>query len=269
MPRFRLTLAYDGQPFCGWQRQKNGPSIQEALEFALQKIAGRPITVMGAGRTDSGVHALAQEAHFDLQTDLSPETLGRALNALTARSIMISEIKAVDRSFHACRSAIGRYYTYKIDQSRHPSPFLQDRAWWFRYPLQIDRMAQAGQMLLGRHDFSAFRASSCQAKSPVKQIYALNIRKKGRVIEISVHGDAFLHHMVRNIVGSLVKVGRKEWSVAEFTAIFQGGDRTLAGPTAPATGLYLVAIAYPKPWNQQIWSLDDTLGTEITPPESL
>lgn len=246
MPRYRLTVEYDGTPYVGWQRQDNGPSVQGHLADAVQRLTGESVIVTGAGRTDAGVHALGQVAHFDLERDWEPFRLMEALNYhLKPESIALLDCQTADPEFHARFSATGRHYRYLIANRRAPLTVDRDRQLEVTRQLDAEAMHEAAQILVGRHDFTSFRASLCQAKSPVKTLSRLCVFRQLRdVIAIEVSAPSFLHHQVRNIVGSLLFVGSGKWNAADLQAALDARDRAAAGPTAPAHGLYLVAVDY-------------------------
>jgi tRNA pseudouridine38-40 synthase len=247
MARYKLTLEYDGRGFVGWQRQDNGPSIQQALEDAIERFSGERVAVTGAGRTDAGVHALGQVAHFDLAAARDPDEVFGALNYhLKPAAIAVLATEAADDDFHARFSAIGRRYRYRIVNRRAPLTLSAGRAWWVPAALDAEAMNEAAQGLVGRHDFTSFRASQCQAKSPVKTLDSLVVARRGEVIEILASARSFLHNQVRNMVGSLALVGEGKWTGADLAAALAARDRTAAGPCAPPEGLYLVAVDYPK-----------------------
>ncbi|MBO6783292.1 MAG: tRNA pseudouridine(38-40) synthase TruA [Alphaproteobacteria bacterium] len=245
MTHFRITVEYDGTPYVGWQRQDNGPSIQAALESALREFCGEDVAVHGAGRTDAGVHALGQVAHFDIARDTDAATVIDALNHfLRHEPISVLETEAVDEDFHARFSATRRHYRYRI-LNRRPRPTVtRGRVSWVPVPLDADAMASAAQCLVGEHDFSSFRASICQAKSPVKTLDRLDVSRHGDEIHVEASARSFLHHQVRNIVGTLELVGKGRWSADDVSAALDARDRAAAGPTAPACGLYLLSVDY-------------------------
>lgn len=247
MPRYKLVVEYDGSLFHGWQRQSNGPSIQEALEDALFKFCGERATVFGAGRTDAGVHAWGQVAHVDLARNVDPDTMRKAVtfHMKPAAIAVLSAERAAD-DFHARFSAIERAYLYRIVNRSAPLALERHRAWHVFQPLDTGRMHEAAQFLLGRHDFTTFRASNCQANSPVKTLDALDVMRDGNEIRIVARARSFLHHQVRNMVGSLKLVGEGRWSAADLRAAFEARDRTQGGPTAPPEGLYLTGVKYPE-----------------------
>jgi tRNA pseudouridine38-40 synthase len=246
MPRFKLTLEYDGTDFVGWQRQDNGPSIQQALEQAVAGFAGIETVVHGAGRTDAGVHALGQVAHIDLPTEHSADTVRDALNAhLRPRSIAVLEACLVEDDFHARFSARARHYLYRIVTRPAPLTLTRGQAWLQRGDLDAEAMHHAAQVLLGKHDFTTFRAAKCQAKSPVKTLDRLDVVRVGDDITVTASALSFLHHQVRSIVGSLKLVGEGKWSSQDLKAALDAADRSRCGPVAPAHGLYLTGVDYP------------------------
>ncbi len=245
MTRFKLTLEYDGAAFVGWQRQDNGPSVQQALEEAVTGFCGETATVHGAGRTDAGVHALGQVAHLDLEKPTTAETLRDAVNAHLKPApvaVLAAEVAADD--FHARFSATERRYLYRIVNRRPPLALERGRAWWVPRPLDAAAMHAAAQVLVGKHDFSSFRASECQAKSPVKTLTAIEVSRLAEDIEIRARAPSFLHHQVRNFAGSLRLVGEGKWSAAKVKQVLEARDRNAAGQTAPAEGLYLTEVVY-------------------------
>ena len=246
MARFKLTLEYDGAPFVGWQRQDNGPSVQAALEDALRALTGNAVEVVGAGRTDAGVHALGQVAHIDLDDDrFDGRKLREALNYhLKPAPIAVLAAAPAAADFHARFSATARAYLYVIVNRRAPLAIDRGRAWQVRQPLDVAAMAAAAEPLLGHHDFTSFRAAQCQAKSPCKTLDRLTVTREGDEIHIEAGARSFLHHQVRNIVGTLKWAGEGKWTAREVAAALAARDRAAAGPTAPADGLYLVSVDY-------------------------
>jgi tRNA pseudouridine38-40 synthase len=243
--RYKLTLEYDGAGFAGWQRQDNGPSVQAALEAAVLGFCGETVTVQGAGRTDAGVHALGQVAHVDLAKETHADTVRDALNAhLKPAAVAVLAAEAVDGDFHARFSALERAYRYRIVNRRAPLALDRGRAWFVPQTLDAAAMHDAAQALLGHHDFTSFRASECQAKSPVKTLDVLNVIRDGQELRIEARARSFLHHQVRNMVGPLKLVGESKWRRADVTRVLEARDRRAAGPTAPAEGLYLVSVGY-------------------------
>ena len=246
MARFKLTLEYDGAPFVGWQRQDNGSSVQAAVEDALRALTGQAVEVVGAGRTDAGVHALGQVAHIDLADErFDGRKLREALNYhLKPAPIAVLSAAPAPADFHARFSATARAYLYVIVNRRAPLAIDRGRAWQVRQPLDVAAMAAAAEPLLGHYDFTSFRAAQCQAKSPCKTLDRLTVTREGDEIHIEAIARSFLHHQVRNIVGTLKWAGEGKWTTREVAAALAARDRAAAGPTAPADGLYLVSVAY-------------------------
>jgi len=245
MPRYALTIEYDGGPFVGWQRQLNGASIQARLEDAVFAVNGARVVVHGAGRTDAGVHALGQVAHVDLVKDWPCDRLRDALNAhLKPDPIAICHVESVSLAFEARFSAIRRHYRYLIDNRRAPLTLTLGRAWHVKWSLDAQAMHEAAQSLLGRHDFTTFRASECQASSPIRTLERLDVRRSGERIEIDVSARSFLHNQVRSIAGSLEHVGSGKWCPADLIAALDARDRKRCGQVAPPQGLYLMAVDY-------------------------
>jgi tRNA pseudouridine38-40 synthase len=243
--RFRLRIEYDGGPFIGWQRQENGASIQQAMEEAVFAFCGEQTQVIAAGRTDAGVHALGQIVHLDLARICSPETLRDAINFhLKPRPIAVLDAAVAPGDFHARFSAAGRRYVYRIVNRRAPLALDRGRAWWLPRALDCAAMQEAALHLIGRHDFTSFRSSICQAASPVKTLDRLEVERAGEEIRIHAASRSFLHHQVRNMVGTLKLVGDGRWSPADVAAALAAKDRRAAGPTAPPEGLYLVEVRY-------------------------
>jgi tRNA pseudouridine38-40 synthase len=247
MPRYKLTLEYDGSGFVGWQRQANGLSVQEALETAIKRFCGETLTVFGAGRTDAGVHALAQVAHVDLPRELPNEVIRSALNHhLRPHAISVLEATPAAGDFDARLSAIGRVYRYRILNRRAPPTVDRGGVWHVAPPLDASAMQAGARHLIGHHDFSSFRDSLCQAKSPVKTLDGLEVVRTDDEIQVEARARSFLHHQVRNMVGTLKLVGLGRWAPDDVARALAARDRRAGGPTAPADGLYLVAVTYPK-----------------------
>jgi tRNA pseudouridine38-40 synthase len=246
MTRWRITVEYDGGRYIGWQRQENGPSIQQALEEAITAFCSETVRVHGAGRTDARVHAFGQVAHFDIEKETTPDTVRDAINAhLGVESISILDVLAVSDEFHARISARERVYLYRI-LNRRPAPTLDEsRVWHVPWELDAGAMHVAAQGLVGTHDFTSFRATACQAKSPIKTLDELEVQRVGSEIHIHARGRSFLHHQVRNMVGTLERVGAGKWTAENVAKALAARDRCAAGSTAPAKGLYLVSVAYP------------------------
>lgn len=246
MPRYRLTLEYDGTPFAGWQRQENGPSVQAALEDAVFKLSAERVTVTGAGRTDSGVHALGQVAHFDLNKEFPADTVRDALNAhLRPSPVSVIEALAVGEDFHARFSALARHYEYRILSRRAPPALDRARVWHVARVLDVETMQAAAQQLIGKHDFTTFRSIQCQANSPLKTLDRLDVSRSGNEIVVYARARSFLHNQVRSMVGSLRLVGEGKWSVTDMKRALEARDRAACGPVAPPEGLYLVRVDYP------------------------
>ena len=246
MPRFRITIEYDGTPFVGWQRQAEGLSIQGLLEEAIAKFTGETVTVHGAGRTDAGVHALGQVAHIELTKDWAPSRVRDAMNFhLRPHPIGIVAAEAAGPDFHARFSAVKRHYRYRLLTRRAPPILDKNRVWWTMRDLDADAMAEAAQALIGKHDFTTFRAAQCQAQSPVKTLDVFDIKRLGDEIVCEVSARSFLHHQVRSMVGSLKLVGEGKWTPADLGAALAARDREACGPVSPASGLYLVGVDYP------------------------
>jgi len=245
MPRYKLTLEYDGGPFRGWQRQGEGDSVQQALEDAVRGFCGEDVQVAAAGRTDAGVHARGQVAHLDLSRAVTPETLRNALNHhLRPRPVAVLEATVVGDDFHARFSAKARHYLYRIVNRRAPLALEAGRAWQVPTPLDAEVMHEAAQRLVGRHDFTSFRSALCQARSPVKTLDRLTVRRLDDRLEIMALARSFLHHQVRNMVGTLKLIGEGRFSVAHIEEVLGARNRAAAGPTAPACGLYLIRVDY-------------------------
>lgn len=248
MPRFRIVLEYDGSAFVGWQRQDNGMAVQQVLEKAVYGLAGTEVPIHGAGRTDAGVHALAQVAHFDLDTTITANKLREAMNAhVRPWPVAIVRADEVDGDFHARFSAVNRSYRYRILNRRAPPALDYNRCWHVPVKLDVEAMHDAAQVLLGQHDFSAFRATVCQAKTPVKSIDEISVQKAADEIHLDVSARSFLHNQVRIIAGTLRKVGEGHWTRTYVENALISRDRTRTGPTAPAHGLYLVRVRYQAP----------------------
>ena len=245
MTRFRLIVEYDGRPFVGWQRQDNGPSIQQKIEEAVQAITGETATLHAAGRTDTGVHALAMSAHVDIERTITAFRLSEGLNAkLRPWPIAILGAEPVAADWHARFSCTGRRYLYRIVNRRADLTLDAGRAWRVKVKLDAQAMHDAAQILVGRHDFTTFRSVQCQAQSPVKTLDRLDVRRDGERIEIHAAARSFLHHQVRSMVGCLELVGRGKWSAATLEAALQARDRNALGFNAPPDGLYFVEALY-------------------------
>lgn len=243
--RIALGIAYDGRPWQGWQKQPHGQTVQDALERALQAFVGAPVSTVCAGRTDTGVHGLNQVVHLDTGVQRTSESWVRGTNAHLPDSISVQWAQVVPAEFHARFSATARAYTYVILNTRVRHPLWQGRAGWVFQPLNIEAMQQAARCLLGEHDFSSFRSSQCQAKTPIRTLHQLDITQQGPRIVVNLRANAFLHHMVRNILGALVQVGQGRESVDYVAKVLEARDRTQGAPTFSPDGLYLTDVTYP------------------------
>lgn len=245
MARYKLTIEYDGGPFTGWQSQASGRSVQDVIERAVTTINGVTATVHGAGRTDAGVHALAQVAHVDLEKDWDEFKLRNALNGnLRGQPVSILLAEHVADDFHARFSAVRRYYLYRILNRRAPPALDRGKLWWLPAELDTNAMHDAAQHLVGKHDFTTFRAAQCQALSPVKTLDRLEVARYGELIEIRADARSFLHNQVRSMVGSLRLVGEGKWQPANIRRALTARDRAACGPVAPPEGLYLLRVGY-------------------------
>ncbi|CAN5745909.1 tRNA pseudouridine(38-40) synthase TruA [soil metagenome] len=256
MKRLVIGVQYDGSCWHGWQTQPNGKTVQDVLETALGLFAKFPIATVCAGRTDAGVHALEQIVHFDTHLDRSMHSWISGVNAFLPPSIVIRWIKEIEfldpsaqDNFHARFSAYARTYHYIIYNNPIRSPMWAQRAGWVFRPLDVDKMRQAAMHLIGEHDFTTFRAASCQAKSPVKHMYEIQIRQQGALIVFTLRSNAFLHHMVRNIVGALIFIGNGKKEPEWMASILVSRDRSLSAPTFMPDGLYLAKVEYDKKWD--------------------
>ena len=247
MPRYRLRIEYDGTPYVGWQRQENGPSVQGAIEAAILSLTGETVSIRGAGRTDSGVHAMGQVAHADLSRQWKEHTLRNALNAhlgMAGERVAILDAAEVPDDFDARFSAKKRHYLYRIISRRAPLALEANRAWFVARELDHEVMHAAGQVLVGRHDFTTFRAAQCQANSPVRTIDRLEVTRSGELIEIRVSAQSFLHNQIRSFAGTLKLAGEGKWTVDDVRAALEARDRKACGPVAPPDGLYFMAVDY-------------------------
>jgi len=246
MRRILITIEYDGGPFHGWQRQANGRTVQQVLEEAAHQLTGQETLVQAAGRTDAGVHASGQAAHLDVPEKFDAERVMAALNALVGQQpVSVIAAREVPADFHARFSATGRRYLYRILPRRQPPALDLGRVWHHKTALDTDAMQCAADMLIGRHDFTSFRATHCQADSPVRTLDTLDVASAGAEIHIHAAARSFLHHQVRNMVGTLALVGAGKWHPEQVAAALAACDRSAAGPTAPPEGLYLTAVSYP------------------------
>ncbi|MCC7275844.1 MAG: tRNA pseudouridine(38-40) synthase TruA [Alphaproteobacteria bacterium] len=245
MPRYRLLVEYDGGAFVGWQRQAKGLSVQQAIETAIDRFCGEEVRLHAAGRTDAGVHALGQVAHVDLAREWPVDNVRDAINFhVRPAPVAILEVAIVPADFHARIGARRRTYLYRIVNRRAPLALQRGRAWHVVRPLDGAAMHAAAQMLVGRHDFTTFRASECQARSPVKTLDSLDVVRHGDELRIHARARSFLHHQVRNMVGTLKLVGDGKWPAGRVAAALAARDRAAGGPTAPPDGLYLVGVEY-------------------------
>lgn len=245
MPRYKLTIEYDGGPYSGWQRQENGPSIQQSIEEAMFRFTGENVRLRCAGRTDAGVHALGQVAHVDLVKDWKTDTIRDATNVhLKPHPIAILQAERADDAFDARISARRRHYLFRILDRRTPPALDAGRVWHVPYPLDHEAMRDAAQAYLGEHDFTTFRAAECQANSPVRTIDRFDVMRHGPEIAIEVNARSFLHHQVRSMTGALLPVGRGRWSRRDVARILKAADRSLCPGLAPPCGLYLARVDY-------------------------
>ncbi len=257
--RYALGIEYDGRGFCGWQSQAGGGAVQDAVERALSIVADAPVRVVCAGRTDAGVHALEQVVHFDTESRRPDNAWVRGVNAHLPPSVAVCWAQEVPQEFHARFSALGRRYRYLL-LNRPQRPGLQaGRIGWYHRPLDASSMARAAAMLLGEHDFSAFRAAECQAKSPVRQLRVADVARRGELVVFDFAANAFLHHMVRNIVGALVDVGKGGRPAEWIADLLAGRDRRSAAPTFAAAGLYFAGVDYDPVWNLKVGAGDTAL----------
>jgi tRNA pseudouridine38-40 synthase len=245
MPRYKLTIEYDGTPFVGWQVQDNGPSVQGLVTAAIAAFTGEAATVSGAGRTDAGVHALGQVAHVDLAKDWDGDTVRDAINFhLRPQPIAVLAAEQVADTFDARFSATKRHYLYRVVNRRADLTLTHNRAWRVPRPLDCAAMHAAAQVLVGRHDFTTFRATECQAKSPVKTLDRLDVTRDADEVHVTAAARSFLHHQVRSMVGSLIHVGEGKWSAEDLANALEARERAACGQVAPPHGLYLVRVEY-------------------------
>lgn len=246
MTRWRLTIEYDGGPFMGWQRQDHGPSVQQSLEEALERMTGERAAVTAAGRTDAGVHALAMSTHADVARPLTPHRLREGLNALV-RPLPISVLEVAEAAddWHARFSCTGRRYLYRILNRRAPPALNAGKVWHVAVPLDVAAMREGAAHLIGRHDFTTFRSAHCQSDSPVKTLDRLEVSRVGEEIHIKAAARSFLHHQVRSMVGCLALVGRGQWAPEDVRTALEARDRAALGLNAPPHGLYFVEASYP------------------------
>lgn len=241
----RIVLAYDGAPYLGWQIQPQGPTLQSVLQDSIRIITGEQVVVKGSGRTDAGVHALGQVANFHTLSTIDHHGFVQALNSVLPPTVAVTGADEVDSTFDAQFSAVNKLYRYRVLNNRNRSPFELRRAWHINTILDVETMSSVTHILLGKHDFSSFRASGCVARIPVRTLSRCDVIREGDILSFELEGDGFLRHMVRNIVGTLIDVGRHRFSTDDFVAILESKDRTRAGRAAPPHGLYLVRVDYP------------------------
>ena len=247
MRRILITIEYDGTGLVGWQRQNNGPSVQAYLEAAAEKLTNRETPIQGSGRTDAGVHATAQAAHLDVPASLNNFAVVNGLNALLENDqISVLSAHPVGTDFNARFDAIDRGYLYRILDRRTPSSLRRHQLWHHRTPLDVQAMHEAAQQLVGHHDFTSFRATGCQANSPLRTLNSLSVSREGDEVHIRARARSFLYHQVRNFTGTLALVGAGKWQPEDIRAALAAKDRGKAGPTAPPQGLYLTDIVYPE-----------------------
>jgi len=263
MTRIVLGLAYDGAPWQGWQTQPSGRTVQDQLEAALASFLTCPVATICAGRTDTGVHAFEQVVHLDSPVTRRMESWVRGLNALLPSSIRVQWAQAVDERFHARFSARSRSYTYLLRSHKVASPLLHGKVGWTHRPLDLSRMQAAAARLLGQHDFSAFRSSECQAASPIRHLDRLDIMQEGDFFIFSFRANAFLHHMVRNLMGALVEVGKGKYEPDWMADLLSQRDRTRAPATFPAAGLYLTRVSYPQEFGLPVHSESQILLSHL------
>ena len=250
MTRWRLTVEYDGGPFIGWQRQDNGPSVQEALERAIGRMTSETVAVHSAGRTDAGVHALAMSAHVDIARDVTPQRLREGINALVRPDpVSVLRVETVAGDWHARFSCVGRRYLYRMLTRRAPPALDHGRVWHIAHEVDVDAMAEGAAHLVGCHDFTTFRSAHCQSESPVKTLDALTAQRVGEEVHVRAAARSFLHHQVRSMVGCLAMVGRGQWVADDVRAALDAADRAALGFNAPPQGLYFVEAVYPQTSN--------------------
>lgn len=247
MQRWKITIEYDGTTFCGWQKQNDCVTVQEVIEDSIANLSidKEHVEIYGSGRTDTGVHALAQVAHFDLDREMEDYKICDAINYfLMPYDVAVINAEKVNEEFHARFDAKQRSYIYKILNRRNPSPLHKNRVWHYVHDLDEKAMQEAANMLIGKHDFSTFRAANCESKSPVKTIDEIKLTRDGDFVFMNISAKSFMYHQVRNIIGSLVMVGDGRWSLEDFKKAFEAKDRARGGVTAPACGLYFEKVEY-------------------------
>lgn len=263
MPRMALGVAYDGTHWEGWQTQPHRCTVQDTFEAALRQFTAQPVRTVCAGRTDTGVHGLAQVIHFDVSAERRLESWVRGVNALLPDSIAVQWACAVPGTFHARFSALSRTYVYVLRTSRARSPITHARVGWVHYPLDLQLMRQAALILIGEHDFSSFRSSQCQAASPIRTLHSLRIEQRGEFFIFTFKANAFLHHMVRNLMGVILYVGRGRNAPQWAAELLAERDRRLAAPTFSPDGLYLAQVEYPPEFSLPMATLDQTLASHL------
>lgn len=261
--KIALGLSYDGSQFCGWQSQPSACGIQDALESAISAISQHAVRVHAAGRTDTGVHAVIQVVHFETDAERPLSAWVRGVNAHLPGKVRVEWAHVVDEAFHARFSAFSRSYQYLLYNAPVASALMADKAGWFHLPLDFDAMCEGASYLIGEHDFSAFRASECQAKSPVRTLTQAEVRVSGRYFIFSFSANAFLQHQVRNMIGALIYVGKGAYPSSYIKELLQKRDRTLSPPTFSPYGLYLTAVGYDEKWGLPLTSSLDGLHVLI------
>jgi tRNA pseudouridine38-40 synthase len=247
MPRYRIDIEYDGGPYSGWQRQAGQHSVQAAVEQAIHAFSGEDVTIRGAGRTDAGVHARGQVAHFDLEREWAPDRVMAAINAhlgMAGERVSVTAATVADAEFDARFSATARHYLYRILNRRAPPALERGQVWHVARKLDADAMHEAAQLLVGKHDFTTFRSVQCQAKSPVKTLDRLDVTRDGDIVEIRASARSFLHNQVRSMAGTLKRVGEGAWTVDDVRAALEAANRAACGPVAPPDGLFLMKVDY-------------------------
>lgn len=257
--KIALGIEYQGTHYCGWQRQKHCDSVQAQVEAALTEIAAETISLFCAGRTDTGVHALGQVVHFETSSERPTKAWVQGVNTKLPGEVRVAWAQTMDEAFHARFSAFARQYRYVIFNRPVHSAVLHNRVTWEPYALDVDKMNAAAQALIGEQDFSSFRASQCQAEHAMREVQSVQVSRRGDMVFVDIKANAFLHHMVRNIVGSLMQVGKGQQSVNWIAELLALKDRTKAAPTAPASGLYFVNAFYPDEFNIPQVALNEIL----------
>jgi len=246
--RMAAAIEYDGTPFFGWQRQRQTPTVQAELASALSTVANHPLEVYASGRTDTGVHAIRQVVHFDVEVQRPARAWQLGIQSAMRPGISMAWVQSVDTDFHARYSAVARCYRYRILNRPYRAAIDRDRVAWIYQPLDNEAMNEAAAFLVGEHDFTSFRAAGCQAKSPVRTVRSISVKRLGDEVHVDIEANAFLYHMVRNVVGSLILVGRGERSVSWMGEVLEQKDRTQSGMTAPSQGLYFRKALYLPRW---------------------